>query len=70
MSTIAEIVDAAARLTSEQLQELRQRLDELEEVHWQQELARTGEEFAKKQITDEDIDNRVLRRRRVVVVEN
>ena len=64
MKTIDKIVAAAAKLDSGQLVRLRRKLDRLEEKLWQIELKRTTDEMRKANITDEDIDRLVLRRRR------
>lgn len=63
MKTIDKIVAAAAKLDSGQLVRLRRKLDRLEEKLWQIELKRTTDEMRKANITDEDIDRLVLRRR-------
>jgi len=64
MNAIDEIVTAAAKLDSSQFLRLRQKLDRLEQKLWKVELARTSAALKKKNITDDDIDRLVVRRRR------
>jgi hypothetical protein len=64
MSTVAEIVAAAAQLDEEQFLLLRRELDHLEQELWEKELSQTTTELNEANITDEDIDRLVLRRRR------
>jgi hypothetical protein len=64
MSTIDEIVAAAARLASDEFLQLREELDRLEQQRWDGELAATTEEMKGRGVSDEDIDRLVLRRRR------
>ena len=64
MSTVEEIVAAASQLDSAEFLKLRQELDRLEHHLWEVELAVTAEEMKAANITDDDIDRLVLRRRR------
>jgi hypothetical protein len=64
MSTVAEIVAAAAQLDQDQFLTLRQELDRLERELWDKELGRVTEELERASVTDEDIDRLVLERRR------
>ena len=63
MSTVPEIVDAAAHLDPDQFVLLREELDHLEERLWETELARTTAEMDRANVTDEEIDQFVLKRR-------
>ena len=63
MSTVQEIVTAAAGLPPDQFVVLRDELDLLEEQIWQDELQRTSTEMKQANITDEEIDRLVIRRR-------
>ncbi len=64
MNAIEEIISAAAKLDSAEFLRLRRRLDRLEQRLWKTELARTSADFKKKNVTDDDIDRLVMRRRR------
>jgi hypothetical protein len=64
MSTVPEIVDAAAHLDPDQFVHLREELDRLEERIWKAELARTSTEMNVANLTDEEIDRLVMKRRR------
>jgi len=61
---IAEILAAAREMSSTEFLRLRQRLDRLEEKLWKTELTRATEKFSQGRLTDEKIDQMVLRRRR------
>ncbi len=63
MSTVPEIVDAAAHLDPDQFVLLREELDRLEDRMWEAELARTSAEMDRANVTDEDIDRLVMKRR-------
>lgn len=63
MSTVPEIVNAAAALDPDQFVVLREELDRLEKRLWEGELARTTAEMDTAGLTDDDIDRMVLRRR-------
>lgn len=63
MSTVHEIVTAAASLDPDQFLLLREELDRLEERLWETELAETTRDMDEANITDDDIDRFVLRRR-------
>jgi hypothetical protein len=64
MSTVQEIVTAAARLDAEQFLQLRQELERLEQERWESERAKATAELTQAGLTDEAIDRLVLRRRR------
>jgi hypothetical protein len=64
MKTVDDIVAAAQQLSAAQFLRLRQKLDRLEKKVWAIELTRTTAELEKANITDEDIDRMVMRRRR------
>lgn len=64
MSTVPEIVDAAANLDPDQFVLLREELDRLEKRIWEAELARTSAEMDQANLTDEEIDRLVMKRRR------
>ena len=63
MSTIAEIIDAAERLDSEDFIKLRTALDGVEEKLWDRELDRVTAKHRKRKLTDAKIDELVLQRR-------
>jgi len=63
MSTIAEIIQAAEHLDSDDFIKLREALDEVEEKIWDDELARVSAKHRKRKLTDDKIDELVLRRR-------
>ena len=63
MSTVPEIVDAAAHLDPDQFVVLREELDRLEERMWEEELARTSADMDRANVTDEEIDRLVVKRR-------
>jgi hypothetical protein len=63
MSTVPEIVDAAAHLDPDQFAVLREELDRLEERVWEKELARTSADMDRANVTDEEIDRLVAKRR-------
>ena len=63
MSTVDEIVVAASRLDPAQFLQLRQKLDGLEKQLWEAEREKTAEEMERANITDETIDQLVMRRR-------
>ncbi len=64
MTTIHEIVSAAAGLDPDQFVLLREELDRLEERLWEAELAQTTLEMDQANLTDDEIDRLVARRRR------
>jgi len=64
MSTVDDIVSAAGRLDPDDFVLLRAELDRLEERLWDAELARTSAEMDRANLTDDQIDRMVLRRRR------
>ncbi len=64
MSTVQEIVTAASQLPLDELIHLREELDRLGERLWKSELARTTTEMQQSNLTDDAIDQMVVRRRR------
>jgi hypothetical protein len=64
MSTVQEIVTAAAQLGPEEFVHLREELDRLEEHLWDAELERTSAEMQQAGLSDDEIDQLVMRRRR------
>jgi hypothetical protein len=64
MVTVDEIVAAAKQLGPDQFCRLRRRLDRLEQRLWKAESRRAGQELAAKGVTDEDLDQLIMRRRR------
>lgn len=62
--TVHEIVSAAERLDPDEFVLLREQLDRLEERLWEAELAKTSAEMNQANLTDEQIDEIVARRRR------
>ena len=64
MSTVDDIVSAAGRLDPDDFVLLRAELDRLEERLWDAELARASAEMDRANLTDDEIDRMVLRRRR------
>jgi len=64
MSSVNEILTAAASLDAEQFVVLREELDRLEEQLWQRESTQATAELRDAKITDEEIDRFVMRRRR------
>jgi phage terminase Nu1 subunit (DNA packaging protein) len=64
MTTVDEIIAAAERLTPAQFARLRQRLDRLEQKHWDNELSHMDSKMKQAGLTDDDIDEMVTRRRR------
>lgn len=64
MSSVNEILTAAASIDPDQFVVLREELDRLEEQLWQEELAKTTAELRDAKVTDEEIDRFVMRRRR------
>ncbi|MBI2806893.1 MAG: hypothetical protein HYX68_18085 [Planctomycetes bacterium] len=64
MSTVDQIVVAASKLDAAQLVKLRHRLDRLEKKAWEKELDAVSVEMKRRNVTDEDIDRGITRRRR------
>ena len=62
--TVREIVSAAERLDPDEFVLLRQELDRLEEQMWEAELAETSRQMDHANLTDDQIDRLVARRRR------
>ncbi|HEV3085294.1 MAG TPA: hypothetical protein VGY66_36400 [Gemmataceae bacterium] len=63
MKKVDDIVAAAERLDARDFIRLRQKLDQLEKKRWRTELARATKEFRAAKLTDEKIDELVLKRR-------
>ena len=63
MSTIAEIIEAAERLSSEEFLRLRTALDRVEERLWERELGRVTAKQRGGTLTDAQIDALILKRR-------
>ena len=64
MSTVDDILSAVGQLDPFDFIRLRQELDRLEEQLWEAERERATEALDQAEISDEDIDRMVLRRRR------
>ncbi len=64
MKTIDDIIAAARKLSQAQFLRLREKLDRLEKETWAAELARTSADLREANLTDENIDRLVMRRRR------
>jgi hypothetical protein len=62
--TVQEIVEAAHQLRGDQLHRLRLKLEEIEEARWQRGREAAARRMAAKGITDDDIDEIVMRMRR------
>lgn len=62
--TVQEIVDAANQLRGDQLHRLRLKLEEIEEARWQRGREAAAKRMAARGITDDDIDEIVMRMRR------
>ncbi len=62
--TVHEIVSAAEQPDPDEFLHLREELDRLEERMWDAELARTTREMDQANVTDDQIDQLVARRRR------
>lgn len=62
--TVTEIVAAASRLRPNAFLRLREKLDEVEERQWRASLARITKRTRAKGVTEEQIDEIVMRRRR------
>ena len=63
MSTVPEIVNAAAHLAPDQFVLLRKELDCLEAGLWESELDRTSAEMDQANVSDDEIDRLVMKRR-------
>ncbi len=63
MMTVDEILSAIQKLKPAQFVRLQQKLERLEKKIWKEELTRATEKMKKANITDEDIDRIVMRRR-------
>jgi hypothetical protein len=64
VSAVEEILDAVARLDSARFLRLRHQLDDLEGQIWATEQARASAKLDRAGVTDEDIDQMVMVRRR------
>jgi len=64
MTKVEEIVAAAERLSASDFERLRKTLDRLEKSRWESELRATTDELRKAGVTDQQIDQMVMRRRR------
>ena len=64
MSTVDDILSAVGQLDPFDFIRWRQELDRLEEQLWEAERERATEALDQAEISDEDIDRMVLRRRR------
>lgn len=64
MATVDQIVAAAEKLKPDQFLRLRSRLDRLERRLWKAESVRTARELDAAGVTDEDVDQMMMRRRR------
>jgi hypothetical protein len=64
MTTVNEIVTAVSRLSADDFLTLRQELDQLEQQHWETELEKATEELTCADVTEDYVDQLVLRRRR------
>ena len=62
--TVSEIVAAATQLRPNVFLQLRDKLDAVEERQWRSSLAKITKRTRAKGITDEEIDELVMRRRR------
>ena len=62
--TVSELVAAASQLRPNAFLRLRDKLDEVEERQWRASLARITKRTRAKGVTDEQIDELVMRRRR------
>ena len=62
--TVQEIVEAAHQLRGDQLHRLRLKLEEIEEARWQRGREAAAKRMASRGITDDDIDEIVMRMRR------
>ena len=62
--TVTELVAAASQLRPSEFLRLREKLDEIEEQQWRDSLAKITKRTRAKGVTDEQIDEMVMRRRR------
>lgn len=62
--TVTEIVAAAIQLRPNAFLRLREKLDQVEERQWRESLAKVTKRTRAKGVTDEQIDEMVMRRRR------
>jgi hypothetical protein len=64
MSTLSEIMTAMERLSPSALNRLRKHLDRLERKVWEKDLETMSAERKRRGITDRQIDEIIMRRRR------
>jgi DNA repair photolyase len=64
MKTLEEIIDAVQRLSPDQFLRFRRKLDRLETKIWEREHEKVTKTLQKKGLSDEEIDRKVVRRRR------
>jgi hypothetical protein len=62
--SIQDLVDVASQLPDSQLRTLRKKLDELHISRWRREREAVAKQIAAKRITEQNIDDHILRRRR------
>ena len=62
--TVTELVAAVSQLRPSEFLRLREKLDEIEEQQWRDSLAKITKRTRAKGVTDEQIDEMVMRRRR------
>lgn len=63
MSSVRDIVNAIEKLPPGEFLKLQKRMDRIAERIWQKEHQRLSREFRQKGLSDDDIDQFVLRRR-------
>jgi hypothetical protein len=64
MTTVSDIVSVASKLSSEEFLQLREELDRLEQSIWQAERARATADLKCASVTEDQIDQLIMRRRR------
>lgn len=62
--TVTELVEAASQLRPDAFLRLRDKLDEVEERQWRASLVRITKRTRAKGVTEEQVDEIVMRRRR------
>ena len=63
MSSVKEIVSAIEKLSPEEFEKVQARMNRIAEQMWQKEHRRLSRKFREKGLTDDDIDQTILRRR-------
>jgi hypothetical protein len=63
MSSVREILSAIEKLSPDQFVKLRARMDQIAEQMWQKEHRRLSRRFREEGLTDDDVDQMILRRR-------